>query len=646
MSKDMNFERECARAGVFKRTVQFDRASVNADARTVEMAFSSEIPYERWWGIEVLDHSASSVDLSRLNDGRHPLLVNHDPEKQPGVIEKAWLGEDRKGRSLARFGRSAYANEVFIDVQDEIRTLVSVGYRIDEIIEESKQKDGTISEVRKLSGDEFRALILSDEFARSVEDRVRSNEDPPVFRVTRWTPYENSLVAIPADADVGVGRGLDLPPEPEPQQPQPEIRIMSDPKIKEPAELERERTSALLDLGQQYAKYIEDKDVADAIRNGRSVDQFRDVIMSKMQAHHTDTSQLRIGMEKKEIQRYSIARAVAAAITGDWKHAGLERSASEAVGKMLGKSPEGFFVPYDAFQRDFNVGTGSEAGNLVPTDLRTDLFVDVLRNNLVIAGLGLRILPGLTSNIDIPKKTVASAIGMVTEIQALTETNPNTGKVSLTPKRMGGYVEYSKQALIQSAMAIEPMLRDDLLTGLALNIQDQVINGSGAGANMRGIRNTSGIGSVVGGTNGAALAWTHIVGLESACANANAEPDQVSGYLINTKARGTTKTTQKATNLPFIWDNGMQPLNGYKAAVSNTVPSNLTKGTSTTVCSSVIFGADWSMAVLGLFGAPDITVDPYSLATTGQVRITLNHFADHGVRIAAAFASMEDALTP
>jgi HK97 family phage major capsid protein len=417
-------------------------------------------------------------------------------------------------------------------------------------------------------------------------------------------------------------------------------------KTKEPAELERERVSALLDLGQQYAKYLVPKDTDDAIRNGRSVDQFRDVIMAKMQSAHTDTSQVRIGMEKKEIQRYSIARAVAASITGNWANAGLERAASQAVEKMLGQSPEGFFVPYDAFQRDFNVGTGTEAGNLVATDLRTDLFVDVLRNNLVLAGLGIRILSGLTSTVDIPKKTVASSIGMVTEIQALTETNPNTGKVTLSPKRMGGYVEYSKQALIQSALAIEPMLRDDLLQGLAVNIQDQVINGSGSGANMRGIRNTSGIGSVVGGTNGLALAWTHIVGLESACANVNAEPDRVSGYLINTKSRGTTKTTQKATNLPFIWDNGDQPLNGYRAAVSNTVPSNLTKGTSTTICSSVMFGSDWSMSVLGLFGAPDVTVDPYSLATTGQVRITLNHFADHGVRIAACFASMEDALTP
>jgi HK97 family phage major capsid protein len=368
--------------------------------------------------------------------------------------------------------------------------------------------------------------------------------------------------------------------------------------------------------------------------------------MDKMQSAHSDTRELRIDLTPKEIKRYSIANAVRAVVMNDWSGAGFELECSRAVEKKVGSRPEGFFVPFDAFQRDFNVGTGSEAGNLVATQLRDDLFVDVLRNNLVIAPLGVRILVGLSSTIDIPRKSVAGTLGMVTEIQALSETNPNTAKITLSPKRLGAFVEYSKQAIIQSSLAIEPMLRDDLLQGAAVLIQDQVINGSGSGANMRGIRNTSGIGSVVGGTNGLAIAWSHFVDLESACANVNAEPDRLAGYLINTKTRGSSKKTQKGTNLPFIWDNGAQPLNGYRAAVSNTVPSNLTKGTSTTVCSSVLFGSDWSMSVLGLFGAPDVTVDPYSLATTGQVRITLNQFGDHGVRLPACFATMEDALTP
>ena len=162
---------------------------------------------------------------------------------------------------------------------------------------------------------------------------------------------------------------------------------------------------------------------------------------------------------------------------------------------------------------------------------------------------------------------------------------------------------------------------------------------------MTGLRYTSGIGTVAAASNGAALTWDDLVDVESACANANAEPDRLAGYLINTKIRGKAKKTQKGTNLPFIWDGGAQPLNGYRAAVTNNVASNITQGTSTTVCSTLMFSSDWSMSTIGLFGAPDITVDPYTLADTARVKITINQFADHGLRQPATFAKREGILT-
>ena len=189
------------------------------------------------------------------------------------------------------------------------------------------------------------------------------------------------------------------------------------------------------------------------------------------------------------------------------------------------------------------------------------------------------------------------------------------------------------------------MLRDDLVVGNAVLIENQGFNGSGSSPNCRGIRNVSGIGSVVGGTDGLALAWSHITSLEAACANANAGMTDRAGYVTNTKVVNKAKNTLKATGLPFIWDNGDRPLNGYRAGITNNVPSNLVKGTSGAVCSSIGFSSDWSMFVLALFGGLDITVDPYTLATTGQVRITLNQFIDWACRQPGAFAFMDDALT-
>jgi HK97 family phage major capsid protein len=594
------------------RVATFERGSVDIEARTVPIAFSSEEPYERSFGLEVLDHAPQSVRLGRLAGGG-ALLLDHDPSRLIGVIERASIDEDKVGRAVVRFGRSELAEEAFRDVQDGIRRHVSVGYMVHDA------------------------------------QPVRGSRE---VRVTDWEPYELSLVAIPADPTVGVGRSADdpQPDQPEPPKVAPEPHSernqkMSDNTQPAGAEIESARVRSILDLGDQYSKYLGARDAADAVRNGKSVEQFRDHIMAKMETRHTDTSAAHIGMTKNEARRYSLGRALRAAVLGDWSDAGLEREASEAVAKIMGRAPEGFYIPLDIYRRDFNVGTSTEAGNLVATDLRGDLYVDALRNAMVMAGLGVRILPGLTSNIDIPRKSVASTLGMLTEIGSASETQPNIAKLTLSPKRIGAYVEVSKQAIIQSSMALEPMIRDDLLTGAAILLENQAINGNGTAPNILGLRNTTALSTVAAGANGATVAWSHFVDLESAVANANAEPDRLAGYLTNTRVRGRSKQVQRGTNLPFIWDNGAQPINGYRAAVTNNVPNNLTKGTSTTVCSATFFSSDWSMAVLGLFGAPDIVVDPYTKSDTGQVKITLNQYADFGIRQPGAFAVMLDQLT-
>lgn len=651
----------------FTRTVKIPATRAAGDDRTIDLAISSEAPYERWFGIEILSHDFSAVDLSRLADNAHPLLLNHCTDDQIGVLFDPIIGEDRVLRCKAKFSRSADAEEIFVDVRDGIRQLVSVGYFIEEIVEmappPAPEDIGDLtkwSPVRTFTGDQFQREMRElhgETFARHGQATARANGDtPPTFLVTRWTPFEASIVPIPADPSVGIGRSTGVETIPPPsaddqatQQPKAPIaapRIFLEKKTmeqKSPAELEIERRDALQAIGQQYAKYLGPNDLADAIRNGRSVEAFKDYIIERIQTKHTDTSQIHVGLTPKEIRRYSLGNAIRAATIGDWSQAGFERECSEAVAKIMGRSPEGFYIPPEAF-RDFNVGTATEAGNLVATDLRTDLFVDVLRNKLVLGQLGVRILSGLTSSVDLPRKSTASTIGTVTEVGSATETSLATAKVSLSPKRASAFVEVSKQAIIQSALALESMIRDDLVMSTAVTIENLSINGNGTAPQYLGLRNTTGIGTVVSGANGAAPAWSHFVDLESACANANAEPDSLSGYLINTRVRGKLKQTQFATNLPMIWQNGPFPLNGYRAAVSNNVPFNLTKGTSTTVCSSALFGSDWSMAVLGLFGAPDVTVDPYTLAATGQVRITINQYADFGVRQPGAFAKNDDLL--
>lgn len=584
-----------------KRTTYSREATLGKpeDGR-VPVVVSTEFPVDRGDFIEVLDHSEGSVDLTRAP---LPAITSHDTRKLPiGIVEDLVVdAQARVLRGYFRPGTSPDAKQVFADIVAGVIRNISIGYELLRVVRE-------------------------------------------MGRVTYFAfrPFEVSAVSVPADPGAGFYRSHSK-----------ESRPTMDQENQPGERGESARIKGIVALGATYGRYVNQRDIHQAIEDGRTAEQFKDAILDRMQTRHTDTSERYIDMSSHEVQRYSLARAIVATITGDWSKAGLEREASRACEKKFGMAAEGFFVPHDVFRRDFNVGTGTEAGNLVATDLRGDLYVDALRNSVIAAPLGLRILPGLSASVDIPRKATPGSLGMLTEIGSASETNPLTAKITLAPKRIGAYVEVSKQAIIQSALALEPMLRDDLVAGAGVLIEDQIFNGVGTGVHMRGIRNTTNVGTHVGGSNGAAIGWAALLGLETACANSNAMATPLAGYAINAKARATLKGSPRGTNLDFCWPpdapvsaNGMARINGYPVGVSNVLPSNLTKGTSTTVCSAAIFSTDWSMAVLGLFGAPDVTIDPYTKADTGQVKITLNQFADFGVRLPAAFAISEDMLTP
>ena len=176
------------------------------------------------------------------------------------------------------------------------------------------------------------------------------------------------------------------------------------------------------------------------------------------------------------------------------------------------------------------------------------------------------------------------------------------------------------------------------------------INGSGSSNQPTGLLNISGIGSVAGGTNGLAPTYEHMVDLESAVANANADSGSLA-YLTNTKVRGKLRKTQEfaSTNGKAVWTSmpgqrGVGDVLGYEAMVTNSVPSTLDKGTSTGVCSAIIFG-NWADFVIGMWGGLDILLDPYTGATAGTRRVVAMQDVDFNARHAASFAAMKDALT-
>ncbi|API60901.1 hypothetical protein BSL82_02325 [Tardibacter chloracetimidivorans] len=627
--------------------------SINEESRTVELSFSSEEPYERWWGVEILDHGRKAVRLGRLNGGA-ALLVNHDPDDQVGVVEKAWL-DGKKGRALVRFGRSPRAEEVYQDVKDGIRKLVSVGYRIAGIKLES------------------------------------SENNQETYRVTDWEPYEVSLVAVPADATVGVGRDGEAPafdprtlvspeeeddmnfqrrdgaspsaapagttaaapvaPAPVPAAPTVDVAAAT----RAATDAERARVQTITAMGGR----LNCGELArDAIADGRSLEQF----IADYEQRAGNQIQIRvaedpaIGLTERETRQFSFVRLMNALANPNDRRANeaaaFEIECSQAAQVRTGQTEaRGFRVPVDVLraplipqQRDLSVGTATAGGHTVATDLLAGSFIDMLRNALALTGLGVRMLTDLNGNIAIPRQTGGATAYWVGEAVALTESQQAFDQVAMSPKTLGAFTDYGRQLLMQSSIDIESFVRSDIAKVIALAIDLAGVNGSGTSNQPRGIMQTAGIGSVAGGTNGAAPTWDHMVDLETAVSVANADLGSL-GYLTNSKVRGKLKKTQKfsSTNGDPVWERGNE-VNGYRAAVSNQVPATLTKGTADGVCSAIIYG-NWADMLIGLWGGLDLMVNPYILSPTGSVRVEAFQSLDVNVRHPESFSAMLDALT-
>jgi HK97 family phage major capsid protein len=600
------------------RAITLDRA-VDIEQRTVKLAFSSEQPYERWWGVEILDHSPGSVRLNRLRSGA-PLLIDHENSirSQVGVIESVEIGADRVGRAVVRFGRDDESEKIFQKVQDGIVRNVSVGYQIHKAVLETV-----------------------------VGDRE-------TYRVTDWEPLEISLVAVPADTTIGVGRSAN---EDSPIVEIVKEKEMSDVNVevikREAAEAAAhdfaKRAAEIIKIGEMFAKFGGEKLAADALRAGKTVEEFKQMILEKVASAPQPTAE--IGMTDKEARQFSFLRAInALANPQDRKAqeaAAFERECSEAVAQRVGKSARGIYVPLEVQKRDLTVSPATAGGHTVDTLLLAQSFIDLLRNSLALTNLGVQYLTGLNGNIAIPRQTGAATAYWVAESGSPTESQQAFDQVTMSPKTVGAFTDISRKLLIQSSIDVEAFVRRDLALVLALEIDRAAIAGTGASNQPRGILNTTGIGVVAGGANGAVPTWSNMIDLETQVAIANAAIGNLA-YLTNAKVRGKLKTVQKVPTYgnDFIWEtmaNGEGMVNGYRAVVSNQVPSNLTKGTGSNL-SAIIFG-NWNDLIIGQWGTLDLMVDPYTGSTSGTVRVVALQDVDIAVRHPESFSAMVDAVT-
>ena len=561
------------------------------DDRTVEFPFSSEYPVTRYFGSEVLSHDMECANLSRLNDGA-PLLFNHDPDRMIGVVERAYIDSEKKrGYAKVRFSRNKFAEEVLQDIRDGILRGVSFGYSIDK-----------------------------------MEEREES------FVATNWSPYEVSVVSIPADPTVGVGRSLqDIQPETAASTASPQTddsQVMeTTPDLEvirsEAVEAERTRIAAIQKLGERHKLPEMARELIDG---GKSVDEARAAVLEKIgtqPVEHSITSN-DVGLSKQETRQFSFVKALNyLANQGDAqarREAEFEIEVGKAAAEKYQRSSNGIVVPNEVLRRDLNVGTATAGGNLVDDVLLSGSFIDLLRNRLAIAQAGATILNGLEGNVSIPRQTSAATAYWIGEGSSPTESQQAIDQVNLSPKTVGAFVDYSRRLLLQSSISVEQMVRNDLAQQIALEIDRAAIYGTGSSNQPLGLSNVTGIGSQTLTSFGT---FAEYIGMETDVAAANADAGSLK-YIINASARGALKSTEKASNTAqFVYENDQ--INGYPVIVSNQLANN-----------DALFG-DFSMFIMGMWSGLDLTVDPYAGATAGTVRIIALQDVDFAVKQAGAF---------
>lgn len=585
-----------SRADVSYRAMGMEKGPIDEDTRRVRMAISSEEPVERSFGQEVLEHSEDAIDLSFLNSGRAPLLMDHDPERQIGVIESAELdGSARRLRATVRFGRNGLAREAFDDVTDGIRANISVGYAIN-----------------KMERDKY---------------------DGNKYVAKSWRPVEASLVSIPADVTVGVGRSSEPSPEPVIKTDFKEIPMSESINVAaveaEARKAAQKNAAQIIELGSKHSR----SDLAQkAISEGRSIEEFRGILLDEVGSTRALETQ-EIGLTKKEAGRFSLVRAINALANPTDRRAqeaaAFEFECSRAAAEEYGKNAQGIMLPADVLRNWTRDLSATNDSAIFGDDFRGGDFIDVLRNSSSVMQAGARMLGGLSGDVKIPKKTAsASAAWIGTEGNASSESEMTVGQISMAPKTLGAHTDVTRQLLIQSSMSVEAMMREDLAASIATAIDLAGLEGTGSSGQPTGILNTSGVNTVTAFA-AANPTFAEVVTLETAVAEDNALLGNLA-YILPASMYGALKTVEKASGTAqFVVEPG-GTINGYRGIVSNQATAG-----------NIYFG-NFADLLIGMFGGLDIIVDPYTNSTSGTVRVVALQSVDVAVRHAVSFAFGND----
>ena len=328
--------------------------------------------------------------------------------------------------------------------------------------------------------------------------------------------------------------------------------------------------------------------------------------------------------KSSEVRGYSLFKAISGLMNNSLD--GLEKELhDEAVeeARAAGRTINGLGIPSRLLES--RAAVTQTASGIAPTVVMG--YQDALREASVFNQVGANMLTGLSADTRLPI-TGKQSVAWEGEVDAAADGGAIFGKLDLSPVRLSSYVDISKQLLLQNGMGAQQAIVADLGRAAGAKIDEAMFaatgtNGGGA------IAATANVGTI---TSAAAYAE-----------NASIMSDFVSAESMLAQNEGLAGNLAYVAN-PILMKDLKQ--SAQVAAVSAGVQGNLVNGypvfysNGTTkiagTSADFLFG-DFSKLYIGMFGGLDITVDPYTKAISGEVRLIVNQYIDWGITQPGAF---------
>lgn len=262
------------------------------------------------------------------------------------------------------------------------------------------------------------------------------------------------------------------------------------------------------------------------------------------------------------------------------------------------------------------ITVASEHDDVIETEFTN--ILEPLRAKNVLVGAGAKYLGNLVGDVQVPIMS-ATNVGWAGEIADAASGDPAFNHVTLQPKRLTAYVDLSKQFIAQDSLAAEALIREDLVKAINAKLEETILGaGSGSTTEPEGMFHAISATSVSG--------FADVCDKEAELEDANVYGEKV--YVMSNKAKAAFRVMPKSTkSTQLVMENG--EIDGTKAYNTSVIDGK-----------KYLYG-DFSNLAIGQWGAIDLTVDPYTLARSGQIRLVVNAYFDAKILRPTAFTAGE-----